>query len=69
MYACTGGHTELAQWLVREAGSDAKSERDEVRRPSCLLLCVRRDLECRVGVVGCAGRLYGDAARVCGWIL
>jgi hypothetical protein len=30
MYACKSGHLELAQWLVREAGSDARSERDEV---------------------------------------
>jgi hypothetical protein len=56
MYACAGGHTELAQWLIREAGSDAKNERDRVRRTPCLLVCIQRSLQSRVGFVGCAGR-------------
>jgi hypothetical protein len=30
--ACHHGHLDLARWLVTEGGSDARSERDSVRR-------------------------------------
>jgi hypothetical protein len=30
LYACAGGHLEVAQWLVSSAGSNAATERDEV---------------------------------------
>ncbi len=33
--ACHHGHLDLARWLVTEGGSDARSERDNVRRSWC----------------------------------
>jgi hypothetical protein len=31
LLACCNGHLDVARWLVEEAGSDARSEEDEVR--------------------------------------
>jgi hypothetical protein len=32
LLACKGGHLDVARWLVAEAGSDPRSEIDEVLR-------------------------------------
>ncbi len=37
MAACEQGHLEVAQWLVRDCGCDARLERDW--RVSCVPLC------------------------------
>jgi hypothetical protein len=41
--ACEGGHLVLAQWLVRKAGSDVRSERTMVRRVSLAIDSVAID--------------------------
>jgi hypothetical protein len=47
LWACTTGRLDVARWLVADAGSDARSERDNVSgRCSCRRLCVF--LSCRV---------------------
>jgi hypothetical protein len=41
LWACTSGHLDVARWLVTDAGSDARSERDYVSsRCSCRRLYV-----------------------------
>jgi ankyrin repeat protein len=35
LLACCNGHIDVARWLVSEAGSDARSERSNVRQRSC----------------------------------
>ncbi len=37
LLACADGHLDVVRWLVTDAGSDVRSERDEV---SCRCLCV-----------------------------
>jgi hypothetical protein len=49
--ACRRGHLDLARWLVTEGGSDARSERDKVRRSWCYCVltgcCENRDVRDR----------------------
>jgi hypothetical protein len=35
LWACTTGHLDVARWLVMDAGSDARSERDNVSSRCC----------------------------------
>lgn len=43
LYACEGGHFAIVQWLVREAGSDAQSERCRVRLCAIDVACADCD--------------------------
>ncbi len=41
LLACDNGHLDVVRWLVTDAGSDARSEQDDVSfRRSCRRLCV-----------------------------
>ncbi len=37
LLACLSGHIDVARWLVSEAGSDARSEWNNVRHRSCAI--------------------------------
>ncbi len=61
LFACRGGHLKMVQWLIREAGSDARSERGDVRVCACVCVCVRVG---RAGMRAGRARLYWTACAV-----
>jgi hypothetical protein len=51
LVACAAGQSDVVRWLVTEGGSDARSERDKVRRSWCYCVltgcCENRDVRDR----------------------
>ncbi len=74
LLACYHGHIDVARWLVSEAGSDARSERDNVGRcddAACVCVVVsdcvvRGDVVSQAGYTALVFACYGghiDVAR------
>jgi hypothetical protein len=57
LWACYCGRLDVARWLVTEAGSDARSERDSVR--SCCLLVVVAIFSVQLFVRIVSGGVFG----------
>jgi hypothetical protein len=70
LVACGFGHLDVARWLVTNAGSDVRSERDNVScRSSCRRLCAsllcRERRSCACGVSTWSEWLYSPSAGLC----